>query len=152
MILPGTPPTVIVGLERVTNNGDTHLNVAFKQGGSIITPSECNPSDAGRSSGWTAGDLIANVNYGGGTTQPEISIFEVFAVDGFGNATLCIAAGTDPDGSIPNCGGFPSVDTLGLTNWRRGAGEPTVPLRRLSRQGGSREQQHSGRLLASDRL
>ena len=116
VILPGTPPTVIVGLEPVTNNGDTHLNVAFKQGGSIITPSECNPSDAGRSSGWTAGDLIANVNYGGGTTQPEISIFEVFAVDGFGNATLCIAAGTDPDGSIPNCGGFPSVDTLGLTN------------------------------------
>ncbi|MDO8613298.1 MAG: SpaA isopeptide-forming pilin-related protein [Dehalococcoidia bacterium] len=82
-ILDTDPPTAIVGYERVTNTGDTHLNVAFKQAGAILDDlsSACPGSTEQISSGWTIGDLIANVNYAGGTAQPTISVFKVECVE-----------------------------------------------------------------------
>jgi len=114
-IIQTNPPTAVVGFERVTTSGDTHLNVAFKQGGALLSPGACPAHAQQVSSGWSVGDLIANVNYGGGTAQPTISVFKVEALVAPDNAADLCQATSGPLEVDNFCGGTPP-SVLGLTN------------------------------------
>ncbi len=114
-ILNTNPPTAVVGFERVTTSGDTHLNVAFKQGGAILGGSLCPAHAEMISSGWSIGDLIANVNYAGGTAQPTISVFKVEALLPPDNAADLCQATMGPLEVDNYCAGTPP-NVLGLTN------------------------------------
>ncbi len=105
VILSTTPPTLKVGFERVTNNGDTHLNFALKQSGDVLAGIGCPPTAAEISSGWTLGDLLVAVDYPGGTAQPNVTVFEV---TGGPDATF---GGTLDDFEVVT-----GADALGLTN------------------------------------
>ena len=111
--------TAFVGFERVANSGDTHLNVAFKQSGAIINPAECLGSDPGRSSGWTVNDLIANVNYSGGTLLPSVSVFRVQALgpaDSDGNLPAILCQVTPGPLEVANSCIDAGIQVFALTN------------------------------------
>ena len=116
-VIVGT--TAYVGFERVATSGDTHLNVAFKQGGAILNQGECLGQDPGRSSGWTVNDLIANVNYSGGTLLPSVSVFRVealFPADSDGNFPADLCQVTPGALEVDNFCLDPGIQVLALTN------------------------------------